>query len=847
MRARDLPIFELEEDLVSAFRQQGRVVLEAPTGSGKSTQVPQILLESGAGGDGQIIILQPRRLATRMLAARVAFERGGRLGDEVGYQIRFDNASSSRTRIKFVTEGILLRMMLENPRLPGISAVLFDEFHERHLFGDITLARALQIAGSERPDLRIGVMSATLQAAPLQDYLAPCRLLTSEGRAFPVEISYVDKPHGADKAGLWELAAREVNRLLVEHPEGDVLVFMPGAYEIHRTIAAVQATPEGRRCAVLPLHGELPAADQDAAVAGADRRKVIVSTNVAETSLTIEGVRIVVDSGLARVSRFDPYRGINTLLIEKISRASADQRAGRAGRTAPGVCLRLWTAKEHQHRAPQELPEVKRLDISEVLLTLKASGVHDVRVFPWLDAPEPRAVEAAETLLHELGAIHGPGGAIAPLGRRMLSFPTHPRFSRMLLAAEEARCVAPVALAAALTQSRSLLLHRTGSRTEEKRDDVLGEEKQSDFFLLMRAWEYAAANRYSVAACQEVGIHAQAARQVGQTFQQLLEIARRQGLDTEEYAFSSDAFRRCLLAGFSDHLARRADSGTLRCLLTRGRRGTIARESSVHLAPLVVATEVREVETRGKEVTVLMSNVTAIEEPWLREMFPQEYIRRREVILDPAVKRVVVREETLFRDLLLESKVAGEASFQEAAPILADEVLAGRCTMKHWTHAVDQWIARVNCLSRWMPELEIPPLTAEDQRYLVEQICYGALSCKELKERPVLPTFRDWLSPEQQALVEKFAPEQIVLPGGRRPKVAYSEENPPTIAARVQDLYGVTENLRLCAGRVEILVQILAPNQRPVQVTQNIAGFWKDSYPAIKKQLQGRYPKHEWR
>lgn len=847
MRDKSLPIFELEQEIISAFANDGRVVLEAPTGSGKSTQVPQILLDNGAGGDGQILILQPRRLAARMLATRVAFERGARLGDEVGYQIRFDNVSSSKTRIKFVTEGILLRMMLDNPRLPGISTVLFDEFHERHLFGDVTLGRALQISTQERPDLKIGVMSATLEAAPLAEYLAPCRVLTSQGRTFPVEIHYLDRSPSSNKVRLWDLAAHEVDRLLATSPEGDVLVFMPGAYEISRTISAIQATSHGRKCEVLPLHGELPAAAQDAAVGRSDRRKVIVSTNVAETSLTIDGVRIIVDSGLARISRFDPYRGINTLLIEKISRAATDQRAGRAGRTAPGICLRLWTEKEHQHRPLQELPEIKRVDISEILLTLKASGLKNIQHFPWLDMPEPRSLELAESLLRELGATRGPDGTITTMGRRMISFPTHPRFSRMLLAAADVGCVAPVALASALTQSRNLLIPRTGSRTEGKREDVLSEEKESDFFLLMRAWQYAAENRYSVAACQEVGIHAQSARQVGHTFRQLLDIAKRQGLDVEQQSFSNETFRRCLLTGFSDHVARRADAGTLRCDLTRGRRGTIARESNVHNAPLVIATEVREIEMRGKEVTVLLNNVTAIEESWLQEMFPEDYHQVREVLLDPAIKRVIVREQTLFRDLVIDSKSAGEATPEEAAPILADEVIAGRATLKNWNHAVEQWIARVNNLSHWMPELGLSGFSDEDKRFLLGQICYGAVSYKEIKEKPVLPVFRDWLSPEQQALVEKFAPEQISLPSGRNPKVTYANDAPPTIAARLQDLYGVEENLRLCAGRVEILVQILAPNQRPVQVTSNIADFWKNSYPAIRKQLQGRYPKHEWR
>lgn len=847
MRPKDLPIYELENEIVEAFRQDGRVVLEAPTGSGKTTQVPQMLLDSGVAGTGQIIVLQPRRLATRLLAHRVAAERGSQPGEEVGYQIRFDNVSSRHTRIKFVTEGILLRMMLDDPSLPGIAAVLFDEFHERHLFGDITLARALQISANERPDLRIGVMSATLDAAPLQTYLEPCRLLTARGRTFPVETSYLERATDADTVPPWELAAREIDRALRNGAEGDVLVFMPGAYEIQRTISAVQATRTGKDCCVLPLHGELPPAAQDAAVSQQDRRKIIVSTNVAETSLTIEGVRIVIDSGLARVSRFDPYRGINTLLVEKVSQASADQRAGRAGRTAPGICLRLWTEKQHQHRRPQEEPEVRRLDISEVLLTLKASGVTDTSTFPWLDAPDPRALETAENLLRELGALEPDTGAITPLGRRMLSFPVHPRFSRMLLAADEYGCVSAVALAAALTQSRNILIRRAGNKTEEKREDVLGEENESDFFLLMRAWQYAAQNRYAVGACQEVGVHAQAARQVARTWQQLLDIARRQGLDTSENAVSSEAFRKCLLAGFSDHLGIRTGRGTLRCLLTRGRKGTIARESSVHDATLILATEVKEIETGGKDVTVLLSNVTALNEGWLREMYPNDYHIRREVILDPDQKRVVVQEQTVFRDLVINTRPGGDASPEEAAPIIAEEVLAGRLTLKHWTNAVDQWIARVNCVAAWMPELELPVLDEEARRYLVEQICYGAIRSKEVKERPVLPTVRDWLSPEQQEWVKQFAPEQIALPRGRKPKIIYEEGAPPTIATRLQDLYDLNEDLTLCSGRIKIRVQILAPNQRPVQVTENIAEFWRVSYPEVRKQLQGRYPKHEWR
>ena len=335
---RDLPIFEIERTLLETLSRQKRLILTAPTGSGKSTQVPQMLLDGGLLGDGQVTILQPRRLPTRLLAAWVARDRDVKLGGEVGYQMRLDDVTSPATRICYVTEGVLLRRMLADPDLRDVSAIVFDEFHERHLYGDITLARALQIQQSRRPDLIIIVMSATLEIANVEKYLHPCALLSSPGRAYPVTIEYLAKPAG--DAPVWQLAVKELQRLVREQPQGDALIFMPGAYEIARTMQATRDAL-GQQFVVFPLHGELSPADQDAAVTRYDRRKIVIATNVAETSLTIDGVRLVIDSGLARIPRYDPYRGINTLLVEKISRAAADQRAGRAGRTAPGHCLRF--------------------------------------------------------------------------------------------------------------------------------------------------------------------------------------------------------------------------------------------------------------------------------------------------------------------------------------------------------------------------------------------------------------------------------------------------------------------------------------------------------------------------
>lgn len=454
-----LPIYEIENAILESVRKTSRLLIQAPTGSGKSTQVPQMLLKHGLLGNRQVVIMQPRRLAARLLAARVARELGVALGQDVGYQVRFENATSAATRIKFETEGILLRQMIQDPALDGIQALIFDEFHERHLYGDITLARALDIQEKLRPDLLILVMSATLDAAVLQRYLQPCAVLTSEGRTFPVNVEYLPARSGNIAQPIWEVAADAFAKY-APVGKGDVLVFMPGSYEIHRSIDAIRQKPESRGYMLLPLHGELSPKDQDAAVARYEQPKVVVATNVAETSITIDGIRLVIDSGLARIPRYDPNRGINTLLVEKISRASAEQRSGRAGRTAPGLSVRLWTDAEHRERAAQDAPEIKRLDLCEVVLTLKAAGVEDLAGFRWLDSPSSAALAHAEELLTDLGALEANGAngrtSVTALGRRMLAFPLHPRYSRMLLAAEQYGCVHQACLLAALTQGRYL-------------------------------------------------------------------------------------------------------------------------------------------------------------------------------------------------------------------------------------------------------------------------------------------------------------------------------------------------------------------------------------------------------
>ena len=866
MRQARLPIFELENALVAQLQRHNRLILQSPTGSGKSTQVPQMLLDRDLAGDGEIVVLQPRRLATRMLAARVAHERNVPLGDEVGYQIRFDRIVSEKTRIRFVTEGVLLRQLLNDPLLRGVSAILFDEFHERHLYGDITLARALHLQETKRPDLKLIVMSATLDAGQLESYLAPCATLESGGRMHPVGIEYLSRPVHPDEDKIWDVAAEALEQLAGTN-DGDVLVFMPGAYEISRTVDAIRHSRAGSEFLVLPLHGELPVADQDAAVAQYDHRKVVVATNVAETSLTIDGITIVIDSGLARIPRYDPHRGINTLLVEKISRASADQRAGRAGRTAQGHCLRLWTELEHEGRPAQELPEIRRLDLCEVVLTLKASGIEDVAGFRWLEPPDARSLERAETLLEDLGALGKRGDAeaqgnasssITPLGRRMLAFPVHPRYSRMLLEAQERNCVRAIALIAALSQGRGLLRRSEGRQMDEERADLFGEKEVSDFFIQMRAFRYAAQSNYNPQRCRRLGINAIAAREAAQTFEQFLKIARDEKLDVEGRASAEDggqeapasadeAIQRCVLAGFADQLAMRVDSGSLRCNLVHGRRGLLARESAVHHSPLVVAADVREIQGRDGELNVLLNILTAIREEWLRELYPDAFQAVEEAFYDAVQRRVMLRRQTKFRDLVLALQTTDRVPAEAAALILADQVVAGNCVLTNWDNSVEQWITRVNRLREWMPELELPSIGDDERRSIIEQICHGASVYREIKERQVWPVVKSWLSKMQQDLVDKFAPERVGLPNGKKWKIIYDAKAAPTIAARIQELYGVEGSLTIASGRVPLVIQVLAPNHRPIQVTQNLSTFWRESYPKIKQELQRKYPRHEWR
>lgn len=851
--ASKLPIESIRAELSQSLANNRRFILSAPAGSGKSTQVPQFLIDDGTTLlNGEIWVLQPRRLPARMLAHRVARERGESAGQTVGYMVRFDAKRSAHSKILFVTEALLLRRLQQSPDLKGIGAVLFDEFHERHLDGDLALALCRRVQDERRPDLILGVMSATLEIDVAAAFLPGSTILRTDARTFPVDIQYL----AAGELPVWEAAAKAFKKAAANEIGGDYLIFMPGAYEIRKTLESLSHLRECKGWDMFPLHGQLPLEAQDAAVSRGDRPRIIVSTNVAETSLTIEGVRLVIDSGQARVPNYDPNRGINTLLVESISQASADQRAGRAGRVAAGVCYRLWSEKDHWRRPAHTEAESLRLELSEALLTLADLGIGNFAQFEWLQPPPTQHLERAIELLTDLGALEPDASApngdefqITATGRKMAGFPLHPRYARIILAGSEFGCIGPLCLAVALCQARDLLLPLSDKGKARKREELLLDEEaaKSDVIFAMRAWQWARRESFAMGFCREWGIHRAAAAEAGQVAAQLMEAARSAGLNTEDQPVAAATLRRCLLQGFSDHLAIRRNRSTLVCDLVHRRRGEIRRHSVVQDDTILFSSQIEEREQRG-DVVVLLGQNTAVDLQWLKEDFPGAFQERRETRFEEGSRRIIQSRNVQFRDLVLESTETGTPDPDAAARLLAEGVTQGQFVLKSWNESVENWIRRVNCLVKHFPEWELSPISDSDRQFLIEQICYGAISYKEIKDRPVMPVLEEWLNPAERPLVNRYAPERFSLPSGNSVKLRYEADGSVILSAVLQQLYDVPgKQLKIGDGRIPLKIELLAPSRRPVQITADLDAFWQSSYPAVKKDLKGRYPKHEWR
>ena len=839
-----LPIWKIHADILHTLRDGNRLVLVAPTGSGKTTQVPQMLLDAGIAGDKMIVVLQPRRVAARTVATRVAWEREGKLGAEVGYQIRFDDHTSVGTRICFVTEGILLRWLQDDRTLTNIGAVVFDEFHERNLLSDVALALVKHLQQTQRPDLAMVVMSATLDAEPVAAYLDQCPILISEGQSFPVEVGYLQFP---DQRPITVQAAEAVERIIHDNEPGDILVFMPGRGEINGTLDALRGLRTRERVACIPLHGELEPQEQDRAFAPNALRKVIVATNVAETSITIDGIRHVVDSGVARVARYDAERGIGTLLLEPISRASADQRKGRAGRTAPGTCHRLWTVIGHKDREERNTPEIQRSDLAEVVLLLHSLGIREAATFDWLDKPDLQAVVRAERLLTMLGALLD--ADLTPIGRQMLRLPMHPRYSRMLIEASQRGCVPDAALCAALVSGRDLLarLDRDDAQTKAARE-MFEESADSDFITLMRAYDFAKANGFSFDRCRSYGINAQVARQVEQTCQQILHAAHQQRLFDRNAAPASpakndEALLRCLMAGFVDQLAKRRAPGKPECDLTDQRQGQLVRESVVTDATYFVSANLRETPSRQ----TLLSLATAVQPAWIAEMFPQHLSTTVEHLFDAQNKRVAAMKLVRYRDLVIEQK----AQQRDLDPVASGRCLAeaqrtGAFELPLMDHRLNQFIARLNLVHATLPELEFAPFDEAAITTSLARAFTGLTLVKEAQAAPLIPAFHQHLDKGQVSWLDELVPLSIPWPSGGTIKLSYVNDTPEA-QVKLQECFALTAHPTLCEGRLPVQLQLCTPDGKRLATTTDWPKFQEREWPKHRQAVAKKFPGVLWR
>lgn len=847
-----LPIESIREDILAATREPGFcVLLSAPTGSGKSTRVPGMLLEAGCGERGCVLVVQPRRLAARLLAGYVARQYPCPLGEEVGYAVRFDSRRSERTQILFMTDGMLERRLSDDPQLRGVSAVVFDEVHERRLSGDLCLARVLELQRGTRRDIGVFVMSATLELDKLETYLPQARVLRAEGRLYPVDISYRPAAPVRDRFGyvsvppVWVQCVNAVHQLVERADAGDILVFLPGAYEIRRTVEMLEQAGWMRGRDVFPLHGQLAPEAQARAVARGERPRVIVSTNIAETSLTIEGVRSVVDAGTAREACWDPQRGISTLHVVPISQAQAEQRAGRAGRLGPGRCIRLWSEAEQRRRAPFPSPEVHRADLSAAFLHLLAwgyRGLDGMLRFPWPEAPTEAAAQQAWQLLVDLGATTHEG-TLSPLGRDMQRYPLPPVLARLMVAGRELGCGTEAACVCSLLQGEPVAL-ATGLSSSLRREGDF-----SDFQAEWRAVQAAEQLRFEPQACSKLGIMGRAARETLSACRQLLRCNAthasrcpasqdRGRSDEPDFEAAREGLTRALLDSFPRHVGVRNSIATGTARLTGRRSGKIAADSVARDADCFIAASLTEVG--GKNVETRIDRCTRIDAALLPTHEDDV------AVYDSTRKRVLNMHRLLYRDLVLSEKESGTPDADAAAGLLADQVLRGNLRLEGWDGHVLQWLHRLQCLRQAMPELELPDFGEDDRRVAVTLLCEGATAYREIKDRPVLPILQEWLSPWQRDCLKRYAPQSITLSNGRDVKLLYRDDGTPVFSLKCQLLFGVPETPVIAEGRVRCLAEILAPNQRPYQLTADLASFWRTGYPQMKKDLAGRYPKHAW-
>ncbi len=820
-----LPIDPLMPELLRRLDAGTKsLVLEAPPGAGKTTRVPRALLEHFS--EGEILVLEPRRIAARMAARRVAEELGERVGERVGYSVRFEEASSAKTRIRFMTEAILTRRWLADPTLKGVVAVVLDEFHERHVHTDLALAWLVKLK-RERPDLRLIVMSATLDGERVAAFIDAPRL-RSEGRSFPVTLSYQEK---ADDRAVQLKVASAVRTFVHDIERGDALVFLPGAREIRDTMMALEKIASEFNLDVLPLHGELSPEEQDRAIARSSRRKIILSTNVAESSVTIDGVTAVIDSGLVRSARHNIWSGVTKMELVRTSRASSTQRAGRAGRTAPGVCYRLFSKGEFDARPEFDSPELLRTDLAEVQLLLLRANVDAVT---FLDPPDPAAWDSARKLLVRLGAVDSgeQKDSLTPLGKRLADLPLPPRAARLFLAGIELGVERRAATLAALLGERDIL------RTVQFKGGGRGSDHathESDLLLRLEAVEEAEGGSASVA--RQLGLDMRVLSSVRKTSERLLRRSRSGG-DGREPADDDTRLQKALLLAFPDRVAKRLRAGGRSLALSHSGKAELSEESAVRHAEWMVVVDGEE---RGG--SLLARLVSEIQPEWLIDLFEKEIVETNVVRFDENASRVEAISEMRFGALALLS------SPLDASSEAVTECLAKAAFEKGPHHfaeegTLDAWKARANFVHSVANE--ISEVTDDELRRALFDLASGKRTFGEMQKTSLLVYLKALRSPSEIGRIERLAPERLTLPSGRSARVEYPAGQSPFVASRLQDFFGLRETPKIGDGKVSLVVHLLAPNQRAVQVTSDLAGFWQKHYPTIRKELMRRYPRHAW-
>ena len=821
--SRTYPIDVILPELKKTLKGSPSAVLHAPPGAGKTTRVPLALLDITPPENGRIVMLEPRRIAAASAARWMAHLLGEQVGQTVGYTIRFDRRVSDATRIEVVTEGVLTRRIQNDPGLDGVAMIIFDEFHERSMHADLALALCLDVQHNLRADLKLLVMSATLDCGPIAELLGRAPVLTATGKSFPVDERYLPPRHGTP---LMAHTADTILRALRE-TQGDLLVFLPGAGEIRSTSERLRAQLSDSELELHPLYGDLPFADQQRAILPSRRRKIVLATNIAETSLTIEGVRVVVDSGLTRRLQHDPEIGMNRLITVSESKVSAEQRKGRAGRLGPGVCYRLYSQHTFAGMMQFAPPEVMIADLAPLVLELSVWGIRDPSRLNWLDLPPQSSWKAATEVLCALGALDIDGSPTT-IGRAMAALPLHPRLARLLLHAQEIGTRHLGYDLAALLSERDILKRSAG------RADICEPDIAERLHLL---------HRWRQDKLERTGADINALQAVDRVARQLRQISKAPAAGAPALN-NYDALPRLLLSAFPDRLAKKRDDASGRFLLAQGRGvrmvATCGMSDSTYIVALVL-----DAGVKGDGVVHV---ACALTEDIVRAAHGSRIETLRRVGWDKRHQRVVATLQERIGTIVLDAKPFS-ASDEEAIPLLC-EAIASNPNMLSFTKEALQMQGRVTLLRRCFPDEQWPDLSrqafaAEAQKRLAPFLS-RIRSAEHLKQCNLLPALKAVLSWEQKRLLDERAPAHLAVPSGHRVALDYAAGDVPVLAVKLQEMFGCADTPAVAGGRVKVLLHLLSPAGRPVQITQDLKAFWDNSYFAVRKDLRGRYPKHPW-